>query len=429
MPVPIVVVDAFTGTAFAGNPAAVCLLDTAGDPGWMQAVAAEMNLPMTAFVEPCADGFNLRWFMPRGEENLCGHATVAAAHVLWETGRLAATCPARFHTRSGLLTATLDGGWVELDLPAEPVQPAGPMPGLAGLGADLVFVGRNHRDVLVEVASERVVQELDPDLALLATVGGRGVIVTSPASGDGPEYVLRFFASDVVGGEDPVTGSAQCSLGPYWAERLGSDRLVARQLSRRGGLLRVHHQKDRVRVAGQAVTVLEGTLLHEEIRQQSSRPEVVRSEPVLRPARPSEANEITALTLRSKGYWAYDPEVLDGMRPMLTMNPDQIRDDRVVVAEQDGMLLGYYRLGGEPPDGELVDLFIEPRVIGTGLGRRLWKHAVASALKRGFQTLSLESDPNAEPFYLRMGAERIGEREVTPGRVLPVMRARLIGDD
>jgi len=429
MPIPIVVVDAFTGSAFAGNPAAVCLLDTARDPGWMQAVAAEMNLPMTAFVEPWADGFNLRWFMPQGEENLCGHATLAAAHVLWETGRLAATCPARFHTRSGLLTAALEGGWIELDFPAEPVEAAEPMPGLVGLGADMVFVGRNHRDVLVEVASERVVQELEPDLALLATVGGRGVIVTSPSRGGGPEYVLRFFAPDIVGGEDPVTGSAQCSLGPYWAERLGSDRLVARQLSRRGGLLRVRHEKDRVRVAGQAVTVLEGTLLEKELRRQSSGLEVVRSEPVLRPARPSEADEITALTLRSKGYWAYDPEVLEGMRPMLTMSPDRIRDDRVVVAEQDGMLLGYYQLGGEPPDGELVDLFIEPQVIGTGLGRLLWNHAVTSALKRGFRTLSLESDPNAEGFYLRMGAERIGWREVAPGRVLPAMRARLSRED
>jgi GNAT superfamily N-acetyltransferase len=156
---------------------------------------------------------------------------------------------------------------------------------------------------------------------------------------------------------------------------------------------------------------------------------VVRSEPVLRPARPSEADEITALTLRSKGYWAYDPEVLEGMRPRLTMSPDRIRDDRVVVAEQDGMLLGYYQLGGEPPDGELVDLFIEPQVIGTGLGRLLWNHAVTSALERGFRTLSLESDPNAEGFYLRMGAERIGWREVAPGRVLPAMRARLSRED
>jgi ribosomal protein S18 acetylase RimI-like enzyme len=156
---------------------------------------------------------------------------------------------------------------------------------------------------------------------------------------------------------------------------------------------------------------------------------MVRPEPVLRPALPSEADDITALTLRSKAYWGYDREVLERMRPMLTMNPDQIRDGGVVVAEQDGTMLGYYQLRGEPPDGELVDLFIDPRLIGTRLGRMLWQHAVASALNRGFRTLSLESDPHAEPFYLRMGAQRIGEREVTPGRVLPVMRARLTGDD
>jgi GNAT superfamily N-acetyltransferase len=156
---------------------------------------------------------------------------------------------------------------------------------------------------------------------------------------------------------------------------------------------------------------------------------MVRPEPVLRPALPSDADDITAVTLRSKAYWGYDREVLERMRPMLTMNPDQIRDDRIVVAEQDGTLLGYYQLGGEPPDGELVDLFVEPQVIGTGLGRLLWQHAVASARRRGFRTLSLESDPHAEPFYLRMGAERIGGGEVTPGRVLRVMRARLTGDD
>ena len=260
MPVPIVVVDAFTSTAFAGNPAAVCLLEAPEHPQWMQAVADEMNLPMTAFVQQRGDGFNLRWFMPGHEEDLCGHATVAAAHVLWQTGRLERGCPARFHTRSGLLTATLDGEWVELDFPAEPVQRTGPVPGLAGLGADAVFVGRSRRDVLVEVASEPVVRDLTPDLGLLATVEGRGVIVTSRALVGGAEYVLRFFAADIPGGEDPVTGSAQCSLGPYWAERLGHHRLIARQLSRRGGLLRVHHQGSRVRISGQAVTVLEGTL-------------------------------------------------------------------------------------------------------------------------------------------------------------------------
>lgn len=146
----------------------------------------------------------------------------------------------------------------------------------------------------------------------------------------------------------------------------------------------------------------------------------------LRSALPREAGEITALARRSKGHWGYDREILDGMRDMLTMHADQIREGFVVVAEQDGALFGYYRLGGEPPDGELMDLFIEPAVIGTGLGRMLWEHAVRSASERGFHSLVLESDPNAEPFYLRMGAERIGEREVAPGRVLPLMKTTLV---
>ncbi|MGB8961873.1 MAG: GNAT family N-acetyltransferase [Pseudonocardiaceae bacterium] len=145
----------------------------------------------------------------------------------------------------------------------------------------------------------------------------------------------------------------------------------------------------------------------------------------IRSALPREAAEITALARRSKGYWGYDRAVLARMSDMLTMNADQIRDGVVVVAEQDGALLGYYQLGGEPPDGELMDLFLEPAVIGTGLGRVLWDHAVKSASERGFRSLTLESDPHAEPFYLRMGAERIGEQEVVPGRLLPLMRATL----
>ncbi|MDP8930178.1 MAG: PhzF family phenazine biosynthesis protein [Actinomycetota bacterium] len=260
MSVPIAVVDAFTGTAFAGNPAAVCLLEAAAEPRWMRAVAAELNLPMTAFVASCGDGFNIRWFMSAGEEDLCGHATLAAAHVLWQTGRLEPGCPARFHTRSGLLTAILDRGWIELDFPVEPVEPVEPMPGLASLGVDPVFVGRSPRDVVVEVGSEPCVRQVQPDLRLLATVQARGVIVTSQAAEGSGEYVLRFFAADIVGGEDPVTGSAQCSLGPYWAERLDTNRLTARQLSPRGGLLRVHHRGNRVGIAGQAVTILEGAL-------------------------------------------------------------------------------------------------------------------------------------------------------------------------
>jgi len=143
----------------------------------------------------------------------------------------------------------------------------------------------------------------------------------------------------------------------------------------------------------------------------------------MRPAEPGEADQITALARRSKGYWGYGQDALDRMRDLLTVSADQIRAGVVVVAEQDGGLLGYYQLGGEPPDGELMDMFVEPAVIGTGLGRRLWEHAISSARARGFESLTLESDPHAEPFYLRMGADRIGQREVAAERVLPLMRA------
>lgn len=146
----------------------------------------------------------------------------------------------------------------------------------------------------------------------------------------------------------------------------------------------------------------------------------------LRAAEPREAGEITALARRSKGYWGYDQESLDRVRELLTVRADQIRDGCVVVAERDGVILGFYQLGGEPPDAELMDLFIEPNAIGTGLGRRLWEHAVRSARERGFRSLQLESDPHAEQFYLRMGAERTGEREVAPQHVLPLMSMSLM---
>ena len=149
----------------------------------------------------------------------------------------------------------------------------------------------------------------------------------------------------------------------------------------------------------------------------------------LRAAEPHEADDITALARRSKAYWGYDQAFLDRSRDLLTVRPEQIHGESVIVAERDGTLLGYYQLGGEPPEGELVDLFVEPDAIGTGLGRRLWEHAISSAGKRGFRTLELESDPNAEPFYLHMGAGRVGEREVAPGRLLPIMRIALAGQD
>jgi len=255
-------VDAFTSRAFQGNPAAVCLLDRERDDAWMQSVGAEMNLAATAFLLPRDDGFSLRWFTPAVELDLCGHATLASAHALWEEGVLAPDATARFPTRSGLLTATRAGDWIELDFPATPAQPADPAsPLLESLGVTApVYVGRNKFDYLIEVESEELVRGLDPDHALLGTIPVRGVIVTSLSSSPDFDFVSRFFAPVSGIPEDHVTGSAHCSLAPYWSSKLGKTEMTAFQASRRGGVVRVRLEGDRVKLGGQAVTVLRGSL-------------------------------------------------------------------------------------------------------------------------------------------------------------------------
>ncbi|MBI1846703.1 MAG: PhzF family phenazine biosynthesis protein [Candidatus Rokubacteria bacterium] len=262
MTVPVVQVDAFTDRPFAGNPAAVCLLDAPRVDDWLEAVARELNLPATAFLVPARDGFDLRWFTTTAELTLCGHGTLASAHVLWETGRLAPGVAARFHARCGLLTAERRAGWIEMDFPAEPARETPPPPDLLeALGVSARLVARNRLDYLVEVASESVVRAVAPDLARLMRVDTRGVIVTAPAAKPGYDFVSRFFAPRFGLAEDFVTGSAHCCLGPLWAERLGRRDLVGRQLSSRGGVVRVGVRGERVLLAGQAVTVFEGTLL------------------------------------------------------------------------------------------------------------------------------------------------------------------------
>lgn len=227
----------------------------------MQRVAAEMNLSETAFLKPHEDGWSLRWFTPTVEVDLCGHATLASAHALWAE-RIDDGLTLRFHTRSGLLTATREGAWIELDFPATPETRSDPPPGLLeALGAKATYVGRNKFDYLVEVGSEQEVRALTPDHARLKTIPVRGVIVTSRASGGDYDFVSRFFAPGSGIDEDPVTGSAHCSLVPFWAPRLGKSELVAYQASARGGILRVRQQGDRVRLGGRAVTVLRGELL------------------------------------------------------------------------------------------------------------------------------------------------------------------------
>ena len=228
----------------------------------MQRVAREMNVAETAFLQRRADGFDLRWFTPAVEVDLCGHATLASAHVLWETGQLAVTEVARFHTRSGLLTATRRGEWIDLDFPLTPVAAIDPPPGLGeALGVTPLYVGRSQFDVLVQVESESMVRDLQPDFRLLAGVDARGVIVTSRAAASDHDFVSRFFAPQSGIDEDPVTGSAHCALAAFWRSELGKDSFVARQISARGGELHVQIVGDRVRLGGQAVTVLRGELL------------------------------------------------------------------------------------------------------------------------------------------------------------------------
>lgn len=258
---PIYQVDAFTDRPFAGNPAAVCPLDMPRSDAWMQNVAAEMNLAETAFLLPQEDGWNLRWFTPLLEVDLCGHATLAAAHILWETGRLAPEAQAKFYTRSGLLTADRRGDWIELDFPAEPdTRTESSLTLFAALGARPLYVGKNRFDLIAELDDEAAVRDLKPDFAQIALLPVRGVIVTARADRPGCDFVSRFFAPQCGIPEDPVTGSAHCCLGPFWASRLNKTEFTAFQASRRGGLVRVKVQEERVHLGGQAVTTLQGVL-------------------------------------------------------------------------------------------------------------------------------------------------------------------------
>src|SRR5205807_7376681 len=262
MSLTIYQVDAFTDQPFAGNPAAVCLLPAPRDEAWMQNVAREMNLSETAFLHPEKEGWGLRWFTPAVEVALCGHATLASAHVLWEEGHLPPTQQARFHTKSGLLTGDRAGEWIELDFPAKREEPAPAPAGLAeALGAAPKYVGKNQFDYLVEVDSEETVRRLAPNHTMLAALPVRGVIVTSRPDPGGSDFLSRFFAPGSGIAEAPVTGSADCAPAPFWQARLAKSDRPAYQSSPRGGIVRVRVVGDCVKLGGEAVTVLRGELI------------------------------------------------------------------------------------------------------------------------------------------------------------------------
>jgi len=289
---PIYQVDAFTDKPFSGNPAGVCILPKKMSEEWMKAVAREMNLSETAFLLQVEEAgketksdkdrmaedtqvgkgtqagkgqtvFSLRWFTPVTEVDLCGHATLASAHILWETGRLLPAQQARFHTRSGMLTADQRGEWIEMNFPSKPEQPATiPIDFPAVLGVQPKYVGRNQFDYLVEVDNEDALRGMKPDFFRLAKMPVRGVIATClPDEPEKYDFISRFFAPAVGVNEDPVTGSAHACLGWFWGKRLGKTEMTAYQASARGGVVKVRLAGDRVILSGQAVTVIRGEII------------------------------------------------------------------------------------------------------------------------------------------------------------------------
>ena len=256
-------VDAFTNIPFAGNPAAVCVLPTPQDERWMQNIAQEMNLSETAFLVRQDDGFNLRWFTPTVEVPLCGHATLASAHVLWSEGHFSPDEVARFYTKSGVLIAKLQGEWIELDFPVNHSQATVAPPELKqALGVPYKSVLQNSLGYLVELESEELVRQIQPNFQLLKTLPISDIIVTSLTDSDSQyDFVSRFFAPGLGINEDPVTGAAHCCLASFWRDRLHKNEFLAYQASSRGGVVKVYYDgSDRVFLAGQAVTVLRGEL-------------------------------------------------------------------------------------------------------------------------------------------------------------------------
>jgi len=254
MGIELHVVDAFTNKPFAGNPAAVCLLDAAGNENWMKLVAREMSLAETAFLYRVSGGFSLRWFTPAVEVKLCGHATLASAFTLWETGVLQNDESARFTTLSGWLTCKRDGDWIEMDFPTNIANACAAPTGMKeALGTNLNWVGNSGMDYLVEVTDETALRSIKPNMSALAQLPVRGVIVTSPSDSKEFDFVSRFFAPAVGVFEDPVTGSAHCTLGPYWQSKLGRSDFTAYQASERGGIVKLSVHGERVILRGQAV--------------------------------------------------------------------------------------------------------------------------------------------------------------------------------
>jgi PhzF family phenazine biosynthesis protein len=259
MNIPFYHVDAFTDNALGGNPAAIIILKSSPKKNWMQDVAREINLSETAYLTPKEEkGFELRWFTPQSEVDLCGHATLASAHILWETERLTSNQPAVFYTKSGILTAQLVDNWIKMDFPAEIGNPLVSKESIApvekALDAKAKNIEVNRFDYLVEVESEKTLRSLKPNFKSIAKLPCRGLIATCLSESKDYDFLSRFFAPSIGINEDPVTGSTHCFLGPYWSAKLKKNKLIGYQASKSGGVVQTFHRTDHVILGGKAIT-------------------------------------------------------------------------------------------------------------------------------------------------------------------------------
>ena len=410
MPFKITQVDAFTHRPYRGNPAAVCILAAPQTDRWKQDVAREMNLSETAYLERAENGFRLRWFTPTAEVDLCGHATLASAHVLWEEGHLSPDSDARFYTRSGLLTASRANGWISMDFPALIENPAEPPPGLVeSLGVEPVYVGRSRFDYLVEVASEEIVREARPVFDRLGQVEARGVILTARSAGE-YDFISRFFAPRTGIPEDPATGSAHCCLAPYWRKRLQKDEFKAFQASSRGGEIKIKVQGERVLLSGEAVTVLRG-----ELPQDESAAVVV--EPVLTPGELQESRALFQEYGRSLNFslcfQGFDRELAE--LPGEYAPPGGI----MLLARSEGTFAGCVALR-KLAEGvcEMKRLYVRPQFRGRRVGRELAGAVLREARRRAYKVMRLDTVPimkEAIALYRSLGFQ-----EIPPYRQNPV---------
>ncbi|MGH9432297.1 MAG: PhzF family phenazine biosynthesis isomerase [Terriglobia bacterium] len=410
MPFKITQADAFTRRPYRGNPAAVCVLATPQTDRWKQDVAREMNLSETAYLERVEDGFRLRWFTPATEVDLCGHATLASAHVLWEEGHLSANSAARFYTRSGLLTASRVNGWIAMDFPALAESPAEPPPGLIeSLGVEPIYVGRSRFDYLLEVASESIVREARPDFNRLMHVEARGVILTSRSGGE-YDFVSRFFAPRAGVWEDPVTGSAHCCLGPYWKKRLEKDEFKAFQASSRGGELKIRVQGERVLLSGQAVTVLRGELTADEETG-------VVIEPILTPSETALSKELFLEYAQSLNFIL----CFQGFERELAGLPGEYAPPSgiLLLARVQGKVAGCVAMRKLADGiGEMKRLYVRPEFRRNRIGKELVEAVFNEARRRAYQVMRLDTVPIMHEAIVLYRS--LGFQEIPPYRQNPV---------